>query len=36
VPAPATASLPLRFWLLAATLVVAGVALAAYLAGVFS
>jgi hypothetical protein len=36
VPAPATAALPLRFWVLTATLVVAGVALAAYLAGIFS
>jgi serine/threonine protein kinase len=36
VPAPATASLPLRFWVLTATLVTAGMVLAAYLAGVFS
>jgi hypothetical protein len=36
VPAPASPALPLRFWIIAATLVVAGVVLAAYLAGVFS
>jgi hypothetical protein len=37
VPAPsALATLPLRFWIIAAALVLLGVALAAYMAGVFS
>ncbi|HKO90579.1 MAG TPA: protein kinase [Polyangiaceae bacterium] len=36
VPAPASPSLPLRFWLITAALIAAGVALAAYLSGVFS
>jgi hypothetical protein len=36
VPAPTSPELPLRFWILTATLVLAGVVLAAYLAGVFS
>lgn len=36
VPAAVAASLPLRFWVLTATLIAAGVALAAYLAGIFS
>jgi serine/threonine-protein kinase len=36
VPAPTSPALPLRFWILTATLVLAGVVLAAYLAGVFS
>jgi serine/threonine protein kinase len=36
VPAAMSATLPLRFWVLTATLVLAGMVLAAYLAGVFS
>jgi len=36
VPAVTAPALPLRFWVLTATLVVAGMVLAAYLAGVFS
>lgn len=36
VPAPASAPLPLRFWIAAAALVLLGVAVAAYVAGVFN
>jgi len=36
VPAPTSAPLPMRFWLITAALIVAGVALAAYLSGIFS
>ena len=36
VPAPSPPALPMRFWLITAALILAGVILAAYLAGIFS
>jgi eukaryotic-like serine/threonine-protein kinase len=36
VPAPSSPPLPMRFWLITAALILAGVGLAAYLAGIFS